>query len=117
MVTYGTKIKYDDPNRETLLTEAYAFIEEHEDAGITDNNIYVEIYRKSKEEYIYPQIVALKKQLSDDDSPIGDWKNLKQLDTGAYTEEEMAEYRLARAMVRERINELEEELETELESN
>jgi len=44
-------------------------------------------------------------------SPYGDWKNLKQIDTGCYTEEEMTEYRQGRESIRQRINELQEELE------
>lgn len=48
--------------------------------------------------------------LSSDVSEYGDWKNLKQIDTGCYTDEEMAAYRAGRAAIRARIEEIEEEL-------
>lgn len=56
-----------------------------------------------EQEEIILKILALKSQLSSNDSQIGDWKNLKQLDTGEYTEEEMAEYRAKRAEARAEI--------------
>lgn len=62
-------------------------------------------------ELIEAELRVLHSQLSADSSPIGDWKNLKQLDTNAYSEEEMAEYRAQRAVVRARIEELEAQLE------
>jgi len=55
------------------------------------------------------RIAELKLMLSSQDSPYGDWKNLKQLDTGEYPEEEMAEYRAKRQEIREEIRELSEE--------
>lgn len=49
-------------------------------------------------------------ELSSSVSPYGDWKNIKQLDTGAYTEAEMAEYRAKRAELRAEYDRLKEEL-------
>lgn len=48
--------------------------------------------------------------LSSSASDYGDWKNMKQLDTGCYTEEEMAAYRSGRADIRARIEEIDREL-------
>lgn len=59
---------------------------------------------------IEAELRILKSSLSESSSPIGDWKNIKQLDTNEYTEEEMTEYRAARAEVRAKINELTDEL-------
>lgn len=46
--------------------------------------------------------------LSSTTSEYGDWKNMKQLDTGCYTEEEMEAYRAGRAEIRNRIAEIDE---------
>ena len=50
--TYGTVIRYDDPNREQLVKEAYAFLETHDDAQVVDNNITVTINQISEEEVL-----------------------------------------------------------------
>lgn len=52
MVTYGTVIRYDDPNRAQLVEEAYAFLETHDDAQVIDNNIAVTINQISQEEVL-----------------------------------------------------------------
>lgn len=56
------------------------------------------------------QINHLKNQLQYSNE-FGDWKNLKQLDTGEYTEEEMLAYRAGRAKIREEINKLQQEID------
>ena len=63
---------------------------------------------------IYQQIVDLKSQLTSHESPIGDWKGIKQREfvdlglTPQYSEEDMKEYHKKRQAVRAKINELEE---------
>lgn len=67
MVTYGTVIKYDDPNYKKLVQEAYSFAEGKDDVRISDDNIYVRIeqipeaevlqqYRSRRERECFPYI-------------------------------------------------------------
>lgn len=50
MVTYGTVINYQDKNFDKLKKEALKFVEEHEDATWSENNIDITIGQISKEE-------------------------------------------------------------------
>lgn len=70
---------------------------------IAEVNMIEENEAVSHEEMCQARINALRSWLSSSVSPYGDWKNLKQLDTGEYTEEEMAEYREGRATLRAEI--------------
>jgi len=64
------------------------------------------VEREAKEQRMRDIITELSSAVS----PYGDWKNIKQLDTGIYTEEEMAEYRAKRADLRAEYDRLEREL-------
>ncbi len=63
---------------------------------------------------IYQQIVDLKSELTSHESPIGDWKGIKQREfidlglTPPYSEEDMKDYHKKRQAVRAKINELEQ---------
>lgn len=68
---------------------------------------------------IYQQIVDLKSQLTSHESPIGDWKGIKQREfidlglTPPYSAEEMLDYHQKRQAVRDEINSLQAQLEVE----
>lgn len=71
----------------------------------------------NKRQDIEKKIAKLKRQLSSSESPIGDWKGIKQreyADAGKpkpYTDEVMKIYYEKRFAVRAQINELQKELE------
>ena len=72
--------------------------------------------KKNKAQQIQKQIAHLKRQLSSNESPVGDWKGIKQreyIDAGRpapYDETEMQSYYAERLAIRQQINTLEKEL-------
>lgn len=72
---------------------------------------------QNKAQKLQKQIARLKRQLSSSESPVGDWKGIKQreyIDAGRkapYDETEMQSYYAERLAIRQQINTLERSLE------
>lgn len=78
MITYGSKIHYQDPDREALIKEAMEFCEAHEDASLSDDNINITVYQIPQSEILSRQLQEKRRFLEENDWQIA--KVTEQLD-------------------------------------